>query len=136
MPRRNDPTDWMWSHAWGLLDQAERMHRQFFHPSRAGREQATWEPPIDVFEDEREFVVVAAMPGVPAARIEVHAEPGALVIRGARALPVTGRSHVIRHLEIPYGIFERRIVLPAGRFDVGAPELADGCLVVHLKKRP
>lgn len=136
MPRRNDPTEWMWSHAWELLEQAEKLHRQFFHPTRGGREEAIWEPPVDVFEDDREFIVVAAMPGVPAARIEVHAEPGVLVIRGTRALPFTGRSHVIRHLEIPYGVFERRVVLPAERFDADAHELADGCLVVRLKKRP
>jgi HSP20 family molecular chaperone IbpA len=126
----------MWSHAWGLLEQADRLHRQFFHPSRGGREQATWEPPVDVFEDERELIVVVAMPGVPSARVEVRTEPGALVIRGVRPLPFIGRSHVIRHLEIPYGIFERRVALPPGRFEVGAPELADGCLLVHLKKRP
>lgn len=110
------------------------MHRQFFRVAGTGCSQATWEPPVDVFEDEREFVVVVAMPGVPAKRIEVVTEPGALVVRGRRALPFAGSHHVVRHLEIPYGTFERRIPLPKGELTAGVPELADGCLVVRLKK--
>ena len=37
---------------------------------RAARRPA-WEPPVDVFEDEREVVIVVAMPGVPAERVQV-----------------------------------------------------------------
>lgn len=136
MPRRGDPSAWMWSHAWGLLEEAERMHRQFFRVAGSGRSQATWEPPVDVFEDEREFIVVVAMPGVPAGRIEVVSEPGALVVRGQRPLGFAGLHHVVRHLEIPYGKFERRIPLPTGNLKAGAPDLADGCLVVRLRKLP
>jgi hypothetical protein len=51
------------------------------------------------------------MPGVNAERIEVVGEPGAIVVRGTRPVPlVPGLS--VRRLEIPYGIFERRIRLP------------------------
>lgn len=134
MSRRGDPSDWMWSHAWGLLEEAERMHRQFFHLAGSGRSQASWEPPADVFEDERELVVVVAMPGVPANRIELSSEPGALVVRGRRALPFAGLHHVVRHLEIPYGWFERRVPLPAGNFKAVTHELTDGCLIVRLRK--
>jgi HSP20 family molecular chaperone IbpA len=43
---------------------------------------------------------------------------------------------VIRRLEIPYGRFERRIELPAGRFEIGRRDLADGCLLLTLRKLP
>ena len=43
------------------------------------------------------------------------------------------RRHV-RQLEIPYGAFERRIALPAGRLEAGTPELVQGCLVVSLRR--
>ncbi|MEP7062905.1 MAG: Hsp20/alpha crystallin family protein [Betaproteobacteria bacterium] len=132
MPSRNDPTGWMWSQACDLIDQAERLQRQFFHLSQ--RTLATWEPPVDVFEDEREIVIVVAMPGVAAEGVQVVSEPGALVVRGARAFPFSGSRHRVRQLEIPYGMFERRIVLPAGRFEVGAPELTQGCLLLRLRK--
>jgi hypothetical protein len=55
MSSRN-PTDWMWAQAVDLLEQAERMHRQFFRLTASERPQAVWEPPVDVFEDEREIV--------------------------------------------------------------------------------
>lgn len=110
------------------------MHRQFFRVAGSGCSQASWEPPVDVFEDERELIVVVAMPGVPAGRIEVLSEPGVLVVRGRRPLPFAGSHRVVRHLEIPYGTFERRILLPQREFNAGAPELADGCLIVHLRK--
>ena len=101
----------MWAQACDFIAQAERMHRQFFRLSSA-HAQALWEPPVDVFEDEREVVVVVAMPGVVADAVEVAAEPGALVVRAERLLPFAGTRHAVRQLEIPYGYFERRIPLP------------------------
>ena len=128
-----NPTDWMWAQACELLAQAERMHRQFFRLSASERVQASWEPPVDVFEDEREVVVVVALPGVPADRIEVTSEPGALVIRAESALPFTS-SRRVRQLEIPYGYFERRVALPEVQLDAGTQELRHGCLTLRLRK--
>ena len=131
---RNDPTARMWLEACELIERAGRMHRQFFHVAASAPSVATWEPPVDVFENEREVIIVVAMPGVAADRVEVVREPGALVVRGMRPFPVEGSGHRVLQLEIPYGAFERRIVLPAGLAPAATPELRDGCLVVRLSK--
>ena len=39
-----------------------------------------------------------------------------------------------RRLEVPHGCFERRVGLPAGRYELGRRELADGCLTLTLRK--
>jgi HSP20 family molecular chaperone IbpA len=124
----------MWAQAVELLEQAERMHRQFFRLTASERTQALWEPPVDVFEDEREIVIVVALPGVPADRVEVTSEPGALVVRAERPLPLSGSRRAVRQLEIPYGYFERRIPLQEVRLEAGTRELADGCLILRLRK--
>jgi len=136
MPYRNDPGARMWAEAFDLLDQADRLHRQFFRlaPSPAGqRGTAQWEPPVDIYEDEREIVVVVAMPGVPAERVQVVAEPGSLLVRGVRPLPNADTGHRVRQLEIPHGCFERRIALP-DHLEASPPEIVQGCLVVRLRK--
>jgi HSP20 family molecular chaperone IbpA len=134
MNHRSDPEDRMWSQACELLAEAERLHRQFFRLAAAPTAPA-WEPPIDVFEDEREIVVLVAMPGVAAERIHVALDGATLVVRGTRPLPFDGTRFRLRQLEIPYGAFERRFALPDGRFEVGRPELVQGCLVLRLGKR-
>jgi len=133
MSARN-PNDWMWAQACALIDQAERMHRQFFRLAAAAPARAVWEPPADVFEDEREVVIVVALPGVPAERIEVTLEAGELVVRAERRLPATGARCAVRRLEIPYGHFERRIALREVRLEGGTRELSDGCLTLRLYK--
>jgi HSP20 family molecular chaperone IbpA len=130
-----DPADWMWAQACELIAQAERMHGQFFRLASSPRTHALWEPPIDVFEDEREVVVVVAMPGVSAESIQLTMEQGALVVRAERPLSFAGLRYAVRQLEIPYGFFERRIPLPDARLEVGAPELTHGCLTIRLRKR-
>lgn len=132
--RRTDPGDWMWAEACDLLEQADRLHRRFFRLNSSNRTQAGWEPPVDVFESERELLVVVAMPGVPAERVEVTKEPGLLVVRGQRPLPFVARRLAVRQLEIPYGAFERRIPLPPGLFETAAPELTHGCLLLRLRR--
>ena len=133
MSSRN-PTDWMWSQAIDLLEQAERMHRQFFRLSASERTRPTWEPPVDVFEDEDDVVIVVALPGVPADGVEVTYEPGVLVVRAERPFPISGGCGAVRHLEIPYGYFERRIALAEAQFEGATRELVDGCLILKLRK--
>ena len=134
MTTRN-PTDWMWAQACELIEEAERMHRQFFRLATSERAQAQWEPPVNVFEDEREIVIVVALPGVPPSRVEVTTDAGALVIRADSPLAFAIAGHRIRQLEIPYGRFERRLLLPLDELEAGTHELTDGCLVLRLRKK-
>jgi HSP20 family molecular chaperone IbpA len=124
---------WMWAEACELLDRAERLQRQFFRPASA-TPQPVWEPPIDVFETPAAYWIVVALPGVRESQLEVRLDGAAIVVAGERHLPLQGRAAVLYRLEIPHGRFERRIELPSGRFQLGARELADGCLVLSLEK--
>jgi HSP20 family molecular chaperone IbpA len=133
MSSRNS-TDWMWSQACELIEQAERMHRQFFRLISSQRTQAVWEPPADVFEDEREVTIIIALPGVPHNRVEVSDEGGVLVVRAERRVPLAGPLTAVQQLEIPYGYFERRIPLPGARLKGATQELVDGCLILRLRK--
>jgi HSP20 family molecular chaperone IbpA len=134
MSRKIDPTVLMWEQACDFIAEAERMHQQFFRLTTSLRSQALWEPPVDVFEDEREVVIVVALPGVEPERLELASEPGALLVRAERPFPLAGSEYEVRQLEIPYGYFQRRIPLPVAALELGSHELARGCLVVRLRK--
>ena len=133
MSSRN-ATGWMWAEACELLDQADRMHRQFFRLAASARSRAVWEPPVDGFEDEREVVIVVALPGVAEQGVELTLEAGVLIVRAERHIPAAGARGAVRRLEIPYGHFERRIPLANLRLEAGTREFSDGCLILRLRK--
>jgi len=93
------PTDWMWAQACELIDEAERMHRQFFRLAAPARTRVTWEPPVDVFEDEREVVVLVALPGVPPNGVEVTSGLGAPGV-GVSKKTILGDPFGLRPCEI------------------------------------
>ena len=127
-----DPKHQMWAEACGLLKQAEQLHRQFFEPCE-GAGAARWEPPVDVFETERQLMIIAALPGVAPEAVRVEIEGPTLIIAGIRPLPSKGKNANILRLEIPYGRFERRIALSA-RLRLAERELCNGCLVLTFAK--
>ena len=129
-----DPTTWMWAEACQLIEQAERLQRQFFRFGHA-EAHATWEPPVDVFEDEREVTVIVALPGVAPERVEASLDARGLLVRAERRIPFDDGSRAIRQLEIPYGWFERRIALPPVPLEPGTRKWVDGCLIVTLRKQ-
>ena len=51
----------MWSEALSMLEQADRLHRQFFQP--AATQAPAWEPPVDVIESAEAVWVQVALPG-------------------------------------------------------------------------
>ena len=129
----NDPRDWMWSDALHMLAQADRLHRQMFRP-QASVQGANWEPPVDMLETDNEVLILAALPGVDAEQVQASIENGVLVIAGVRVLPAELRTATIHRLELPQGRFERRVALPAGRYDKVRRTSVNGCLVISLSK--
>jgi HSP20 family molecular chaperone IbpA len=123
----------MWSEACEVLARAERLHRDFFRPASAAMLPA-WEPPVDVLETEREVLDLVALPGVDPDRVEAAIEDGHLAFSGTRVLPPQLRTAVIHRLELPQGRFERRVRIPAGRYDDVRRTSVDGCLVISLRK--
>lgn len=126
----NDPKTWMWAEACGLLERAERLHRQFFRVSA----QAVWEPPVDVFEIDSEHWILVALPGVPPTAMEITLTGNVVHISAERPLPVGLRQAAVRRLEIPYGRFERILELPGKQFELRAHETLHGCLIIQLHK--
>jgi HSP20 family molecular chaperone IbpA len=123
----------MWAEALALLQDAERLQRQFFQVG-ALRGVPSWEPPVDLYENGDELRLLVALPGVTPEQLEVVLAPGLIIVRGERALPTNSRHAAIHRLEIPYGQFERRVALPAGEFEFVDRRLEYGCLVVELRR--
>ena len=128
-----DPRAWMWAEALELLQSAERLQRQFF---QLGSSQGvpTWEPPVDLYEAGDNLWILVALPGVTADLLEVVIDGASMIVRGELPLPTASRGAAIHRLEIPYGRFQRRIPLPAGRFQILERRLEHGCLVLCLQR--
>ena len=117
-----------------MLEQAERLHRQFFRLGSPRGARTTWEPPVDIFEDTESYTIVVALPGCSQDCVEVLTDAGALIVRASCEIPFARSERAIHRLEIPYGYFERRIQLPPGTFELVQRELKDGCLTLVLRK--
>jgi HSP20 family protein len=126
---------WMWDEALAMIERAEHLHRRFFEPGFSPLQAAVWEPPVDIFETDRELWIVVALPGTEPDDLDVSIDADILRVAGQRRLPASARAAVIHRLEIPHGRFERDIRLPSARLALGRSELLNGCLVVSVAKR-
>src|SRR3954451_22085570 len=95
------PNKWMWSEACEMLARAERLHREFFRPTRSAGVLPTWAPPIDLLETDRAVLRLIALPGVDPERVEAAIDDGDLVVAGVRVLPRELQTAVIHRLEPP-----------------------------------
>ena len=133
----------MWGEALSLLEQADRLHRQFCRP--ASVHAPVWEPPIDVVESADTLSVHVALPGVPADSVLVELETDAVTVSARRPFPLessplaSSPAQRVHALEIPYGRFQRRIGLRQQGFTAGSLALIgrvlqDGCLTLTFSK--
>lgn len=119
----------MWADALAAVARADRLHREFFRPAPSG-----WEPPVDLLETADELIVIAALPGVRAADVDLVVGRGEIAVIGTRRLPRVPGPARIHRMEVPHGRFERRVALPPGAYEIARRDLVDGCLTIVLRK--
>ena len=139
--------DWdifMWWRANDLLQQVERIHRNFLqiavgdHYRVSYGKKPAWQPPVNVIETDDSFWVISAIPGVTADHVGVRIDGRDLVIEGDRPLPQCCKDGELKVWEISLGRFERRIVLTqeTSSLSLGPISLQNGLLIIELRKQP
>ena len=66
----------------------------------AARSTRTVAPPVDIYETDAAYVLLADMPGVNPEGLDVTAERGELVIRGRTQAPATLPEHLVGGQEL------------------------------------
>ncbi len=97
----------MLGEALSLLEQADRLQRQFFRLASA--EGQVWEPPIDIVETADSLIVHVALPGVTADSITIGMEADAVTVSALRPSsdglrPATGLGTACDPAGIPRGL--------------------------------
>ena len=87
--------------------------------------------PVNMYETEGAVVIVAPLPGVMAADVEVTVDGGRATIRAAMRTAAT-KDYILH--EWHYGPYERTIELPDGFGGKGAATLGNGQLAVRVER--
>lgn len=97
---------------------------------------ANWSPAVDVYETEKEFVLMAEIPGVEQDKIDLQIVNHVLYLRGQREPSNEFPKQTYHRLERPSGRFERRFHLPeAINQDEIRAKMTGGVLSVFLPKK-
>ena len=115
----------------------DRLFEQFFGESAPDQGGAgkppTYYLPVDVFESDAAYTLVASVPGLKQDQVEITYEDGIISIK-ARAGDHQAPGRWLRQ-ERPYGSFVRRLEVPQ-QVETGkiSAEFEDGVLTVSIPK--
>jgi HSP20 family protein len=96
--------------------------------------EADWFPPVDILEDEQEYLFKVDLPEVKPEDVSVTVERDGLLISGQRPARNHDQKTCLRR-ERPHGYFERRFALPddASRSDIEAA-FSNSVLELRVRK--
>lgn len=107
-----------------------------FLGSEEGLLRGSWNPTVDIYEDQDTITLEADLPGVKPGDFELSVENYTLTLRGERRFEKKSEGDNYHRVERSYGSFTRSFTLPStvNVEDVRA-EFNDGVLRVTLPKR-
>ena len=96
-----------------------------------------WAPHVDIKEEDKRFVILADIPGVDPADIEVNMDKGILTIKGERHSETTEGNERFTRVERSHGTFYRRFALPDSADADGVSATGKhGVLEISIPKKP
>lgn len=125
------------SEVWSMQREINRMFDSFFRGT--GSEEAlqmpSWDPAVDVAEDENGYVVKVELPGVNRNDVKIVVQDRQLTIRGEKKQEKDTRDVNYHRVERSYGSFQRTFTLPSSvKSDKIEAGYSDGVLTVTLPK--
>ena len=97
---------------WGFTNRLRDIHRLFGTPQTNAADSGAWLPPVDIHEENDQFLLHMDLPGVDPKAVQITSEQGVLTIRGQRAESLREARDGYRRLERISGEFQRRFSLP------------------------
>lgn len=102
-----------------------------------GDEAAAWAPRVDVREEASRFVILADLPGIDPAGIEIQMDKNVLTLKGERKSESKEDGAKFTRVERRYGSFERRFTLPDSADAEGVSAAGkNGVLEISIPKKP
>jgi HSP20 family protein len=124
-----------------LRDMQNRFTSLFHRvPMRGDNEEesvatAQWTPPVDIVEDDREYLIKADLPEIRKEDVRVTVQDGVLSISGERKFETEEKGRRFHRVERAFGSFNRTFVVPTDTDpEEVTAEFTDGLLQVHLPK--
>ena len=74
--------------------------------------EASWVPPVDIFEDADAIRIISEVPGVNPSDVKISLENNVLTIRGSKQQVAQERTERVHRYERTYGTFERSFTCP------------------------
>lgn len=100
-------------------------------------ETSQWAPRVDIREEDKRFVILADVPGVDPAKIDVSMDKSILTIKGERAVDSEENGSKLTRQERVYGTFHRRFSLPESADADGISAHGRyGVLEISIPKKP
>ena len=112
-------------------DLVERLLRR---PTPAAYQRA-WAPRLDIYETVDGFIAVVELADVDPQDVTIEIEGAEVALTGRRSPAAPPQGADCLQLEVPFGDFERRVILPAPvDASRATADFKDGMLTVHLPK--
>lgn len=97
--------------------------------------QGVWRPPLEVYETERDLVILAEIAGVDETDLAIVADAEMVTIRGTRLDRRTGDRRRYREIGVSYGEFAADVFLPFPvNLDAVSAEYENGMLRIELPR--
>jgi HSP20 family protein len=116
-----------------MKSEMEELFADLCQVPRLVARRAGFRPALDVYrtDDPPAITVVVELAGIDPSGVDAAVVDGVLVVRGRRARPAGERFY--QHIEIDYGVFERRVQLNEAVDSEGASATYEnGLLSIHL----
>jgi HSP20 family protein len=98
---------------WSLVNRFQRdIDRLFGVPHTTAADSGAWLPPVDIHEEDNQYLVHTDLPGVDPKAVEITSDKGVLTIRGKREETRRDARDGYRRIERISGDFQRRFSLP------------------------
>jgi len=128
-------------HPWGEVDSVRNEMENAFdyfwgRQSDKNWGTGTWQPAVDLVENDNNFLLTAELPGLEKKDISLNIVNNVLTLRGEKKAEKEFKEDKYYRLERSSGTFQRSVTLPtAVQTDKVAAEFKDGVLKVTLPKK-